>query len=461
MSAEEEARRRLDEATQAAAAADKKAMAGSYSEAHRLYVLALTRLKAAESRSPSNKEAINAKFMETLAKTNEIAAKLDRPPYSPDDISADIKSTTARIQIPPAAPPPSGIAYPELLSYPDPTSTHSEIPAAGSAQASGSGSTSTEESKKRRHHHRSHSGRKAEQFNLSEHIVKIADYKKVKVLGHGSFGSVYCAQERSSGKLVAVKILQTEFLNQEDQVAFLREVENLVHAAHPAVLKFVGFSLRCSDEEPCPAIVTEYLPNGSIQDILDGKRKINATQKLIILYGIAEAMRYLHDRLDIVHRDLKPGNVMLSAENEPIVGDFGLSKIMKERKMRQSMVSGSPVYMAPELMERKEYTNKVDVYAFGIMAYEIVTGILAYDDIATVQELVTQVCMGLRPLIPKAVPSNYSSLMVKCWSADVQERPSFKEICKMYRDGMLNLAGADMEAFQAYVKKLSESRRSK
>ena len=295
---------------------------------------------------------------------------------------------------------------------------------------------------------------KSMEATLSDHVVKIKEYTKLKNLGRGSFGHVYCAKRTSTGELVAVKILNTEFTSPDEQVAFLREVESLARANHPAVLRFKGFSLRVAEDEPCPAILTEYLPNGSLQDLLDRKKKFNATQKMIALYGTAEAMRYLHDELSMVHRDLKPPNVMLNANNEPIVGDFGLSKLMTQTLMRQSMCSGSPVYMAPELMDRKDYTNKVDVYSYGVMTYELITGILAYDDVNSIQTLVAKVVSGVRPKFPKGVNSAYKELIVQCWDADPNERPSFAQICTFFKEGKFATPECDMEKFQEYVRKL-------
>ena len=295
---------------------------------------------------------------------------------------------------------------------------------------------------------------KSMEATLSDHVVKIKEYQKLKNLGRGSFGHVYCAKRTSTGELVAVKILNTEFTSPDEQVAFLREVESLARANHPAVLRFKGFSLRVAEDEPCPAILTEYLPNGSLQDLLDRKKKFNATQKMMALYGTAEAMRYLHDELSMVHRDLKPPNVMLNANNEPIVGEFGLSKLMTQTLMRQSMCSGSPVYMAPELMDRKDYTNKVDVYSYGVMTYELVTGLLAYDDVNSIQTLVAKVVNGVRPRFPKGVNPAYKELIVQCWDADPNERPSFAQICTYFKEGRFATPECDMEKFQEYVRKL-------
>ena len=288
---------------------------------------------------------------------------------------------------------------------------------------------------------------------LSDHVIKIKDYRKVKSLGRGSFGHVYSAKKVSTGEMVAVKILNTEFTSADDQVAFLREVESLARANHPAVLKFMGFSLRAGDD-PCPAILTEYLPNGSLQDVLDRKKKFTPTQIMIALYGTAEAMRYLHDELSMVHRDLKPPNVMLNADDEPVVGDFGLSKLMTQSLMRQSAISGSPVYMAPELMDRKDYTNKVDVYSYAVMAYELITGILAYDDIASIQTLVTKVVHGTRPKFPKTIEPAYKELITQAWDPDPECRPSFAEICEWFIEGRYATANCDMKMFKAYVRKI-------
>jgi serine/threonine protein kinase len=284
--------------------------------------------------------------------------------------------------------------------------------------------------------------------------VQISDYDRVRGLGQGSFGAVYCARKRGTEELVAIKTLSANIAATDDQRSLIREIESLAKANHPALLRLIGFTLKCSDADDYPAILTEFLPNGSLQDVLDRKRaRLNATQKMIALYGIAEGMRYLHGELGIVHRDLKPANVMMNKDNEPVVGDFGLSKLIKAPKMRQTAVAGSPVYMAPELVLGQEYSGSADVYAYGFVAFEILSETLAFDEVQSVEQLKQLVLKGIRPRFVEAIPRNYRNLITAAWDQAADSRPTFAQICQMFKDGALNIQGADLRKFAQYVQK--------
>jgi serine/threonine protein kinase len=118
-------------------------------------------------------------------------------------------------------------------------------------------------------------------------------------------------------------------------------------------------------------------------------------------------------------------------------------------------MAGSPVYMAPELFEDKEYTDKVDVYAYGVMAYEILTDSLAFAEVKTPNALRAKVLSGGRPSIPSSVPKPWASVMKSTWTMNEADRPSFSEIARMFRDGKLNLPGVDVKVFKQYVDKIA------
>ena len=124
---------------------------------------------------------------------------------------------------------------------------------------------------------------------------------------------------------------------------------------HPSIIRFIGFSSTNFHHEPKPVIITEFLPNGSLYDILELERKSlidfdwNSTRKLIIIYGIASAMDHLHFN-NIIHRDLKPANILMDEFLCPKVGDFGLSKGIDNTVNSTTEIKGTPPYMSPNLM---------------------------------------------------------------------------------------------------------------
>ncbi|KAK8845896.1 hypothetical protein M9Y10_020824 [Tritrichomonas musculus] len=272
------------------------------------------------------------------------------------------------------------------------------------------------------------------------------DYELLdKTLGEGSFGTVYIAENIKDHQLYAAKVINTNTgFDGREQMVFLRESLLLHKLDHPSIVKFKGINLKSFDDEMKlqPTIITEYLAHGSLKENLD-KEKIsladsnwNATKKYVTLLGITDGMRYLHRR-GIVHRDLKPENILMDSNFYPRICDFGLSRCFSEslRNSMQLTMSGqigTPLYMAPEILRGEEkYGSAVDVYAFGIIAYEIVTGKVPYYELGeniSPFNLVMKVMSGYRPTFSEDAPEKMRELIEKCWSENPCDRPSFDEI---------------------------------
>ena len=224
----------------------------------------------------------------------------------------------------------------------------------------------------------------------------------------------------------------------------IRETTILHKLDHPAIVKFYGINFHDFDDpsQLAPTILTEYLAKGSFKDVLKkaecglADHDWSATKKHICLLGIADAMRYLHAK-GILHRDLKPENILIDGDYRPRVADFGLSRCFSQalsRSMQLSMTGqiGTPFYMAPELFEDEgHFSTGIDVYAFGILAYEIVSGQEPYKEKGksiTLPNLVRKVLAGQRPKFVDGITDPMWELITRCWSKDHNERPSFDEI---------------------------------
>ncbi|KAK8849325.1 hypothetical protein M9Y10_018697 [Tritrichomonas musculus] len=272
------------------------------------------------------------------------------------------------------------------------------------------------------------------------------DYELTKeCLGHGAFGTVYVAKSKKDDTNYAIKIIKTEGgFNGDQQMQLMRESMILRELHHPSIVQFIGINFQSFNDPNKlePSIITEYLPNGSLKDILDKEKRSLAvsdwtpTKKYISLLGIANAMKYLHQK-KIIHRDLKPQNILMDCNFYPRVCDFGLSRCLPDsysKSMDNAMTSdiGTPLYMSPELLRGEaEYDSSVDVYAFGILAYEIVTGKEPYYELGPKVSrfvLANKVMSGYRPIFSNETTEKMIGLITKCWSDNVTERPSFDEI---------------------------------
>lgn len=281
-------------------------------------------------------------------------------------------------------------------------------------------------------------------FNTKNYVLN-----KRKRLGRGNYGIVY--QVSKVGKpdeIYAAKIIDVDKkFDGDDQMLIMRESVTLSTLDHQSIVKFYGISFRSFEDEAIlqPSILTEYVPNGSLMDILEKERKghttvdWSATKKCICLLGVANAMKYLHEH-GILHLDLKPENILIDGEYYPKVCDFGLSRcfpqsLTKSMRLATQSKVGTPLYMAPELLENREkyeYSSGVDVYAFSMIAYEICSGKAPFSELGDItnSELKRRILGGYRPKFTEFVTENMRKLLQKCWSGTIEDRPSFKEIFK-------------------------------
>ena len=281
----------------------------------------------------------------------------------------------------------------------------------------------------------------------------------VKVIGNGAFGSVYLVKDANTNALFAMKVIKCAIMNEQQQQYLMREIGIMRKAIHPALLRLTGFSLP-SDKSPDATILTEFMTNGSLFAMLQSERRRqaprewNATAKTKIIIGVAAGMRYLHS-LDIIHRDLKSENVLLDEKLEPKIGDFGLSKVVQGNDAKANTQRlGTPLYMAPELFRNAPYDHKVDVYAFGMLTFEVVTGINPFADLSNPMALGMKVVQGVRPEIPSTCPEPYRRLIEVCWSQEATARPEFSRVVEMLLDDEFMLPGSQRESVREYRRRV-------
>ncbi|GAB2291902.1 Serine/threonine-protein kinase sty46, variant 2 [Dionaea muscipula] len=243
-------------------------------------------------------------------------------------------------------------------------------------------------------------------------------------LASGSYGDLYkgtyCSQE------VAIKVLKPERLNADLQKEFAQEVFIMRKVRHKNVVQFIG---ACT-KPPSLCIITEFMSGGSVYDYLHkqkGTFKLPSLLKVAI--DVSKGMNYLHQN-NIVHRDLKAANLLMD-ENEVVkVADFGVARVKAQTGVMTSE-TGTYRWMAPEVIEHKPYDHKADVFSFGIVVWELLTGKLPYDYLTPLQAAVGVVQKGLRPTIPKNTPPKLAQLLERCWQQGPVMRPDFSEILEI------------------------------
>ncbi|KAL9442453.1 hypothetical protein AB3S75_020877 [Citrus x aurantiifolia] len=270
--------------------------------------------------------------------------------------------------------------------------------------------------------------------------IKNDDLEEVRELGSGTYGSVYHGKWRGSD--VAIKRIKASCFagkpsERERLIAdFWKEALLLSSLHHPNVVSFYGIVRDGPDGSL--ATVTEFMVNGSLKQFLQKKdRTIDRRKRLIIAMDAAFGMEYLHGK-NIVHFDLKCENLLVNMRDpqRPVckIGDLGLSKV-KQQTLVSGGVRGTLPWMAPELLSGKSHmvTEKIDVYSFGIVMWELLTGDEPYADMHCASIIGGIVNNTLRPQIPTWCDPEWRSLMESCWASDPAERPSFSEISQRLR----------------------------
>ncbi|KAI3675669.1 hypothetical protein L1987_85261 [Smallanthus sonchifolius] len=198
------------------------------------------------------------------------------------------------------------------------------------------------------------------------------DFSPANKLGEGGFGPVYKGT-LGDGRVIAVK--QLSVASRQGKTQFMAEIATISSVQHRNLVKLCG----CCIEGDKRLLVYEYLENKSLDQLLFGEKRLslNWATRFEICLGIARGLAYLHEesRIRIIHRDVKASNVLLDADLNPKISDFGLAKLYDDKKTHMSTrVAGTIGYLAPEYAMRGRLTEKADVFSFGVVALEIISG---------------------------------------------------------------------------------------
>ncbi|KAH0791766.1 TKL family protein kinase [Histomonas meleagridis] len=283
--------------------------------------------------------------------------------------------------------------------------------------------------------------------SLSKYIVKLSDFRLGKTLGAGPSGEVIYAFHSPTGKICAIKKLILRKLEGKHLKQFCRELEVLVRLDHPNILPFMGWTSKFPY-----AIVTEFAENGSLYAALRQKKhtKLTPTMKTKIAIGIANGMAYLHQK-GIMHRNLKSSNVLLNRNYVPMIGDFGLSRDESDEAQFMTKEVGSPHWMAPELFVGGKYDNKVDVYSFGILLWEMLTETTPFHGLSGLEIGAAVTKQNLRPQFPSDTPKQFSQFIEDLWQADPTKRLTFSQILRRFTHKKVMFPGTNVNDIDLFL----------
>ncbi|XP_031131788.1 cold-responsive protein kinase 1-like isoform X1 [Ipomoea triloba] len=210
-------------------------------------------------------------------------------------------------------------------------------------------------------------------FSYAELRAATNNFGQVNKIGRGGFGTVYKGTLKN-GRRVAVKALSAQ--SKQGIREFLTEIETVSNARHTNLVELIG----CCVHENNRILVYEYLENRSLDRVLFGQSgavKLEWHTRAAICVGTARGLTYLHEEVEphIVHRDIKASNILLDKDYTPKIGDFGLAKLFPDNITHIStQIAGTCGYLAPEYVLAGQLTMKADVYSFGVLILEVVSG---------------------------------------------------------------------------------------
>jgi serine/threonine protein kinase len=217
--------------------------------------------------------------------------------------------------------------------------------------------------------------------------MQLGPYEVQELVGRGAMGLVYRAYHQGLNRAAAVKVLQALAPDPDAVQRFRREAQAIAHMRHPNIISLYDFG----ELEGTPYMIVEYVGGGSLADRLQ-QSPLAPVDAVRLLQGIAAALDYAHG-LGVVHRDVKPANVLMSADGTPILGDFGLAKLLQSGSVRTltGMTTGTPAYMAPEQVMGAAVGPAADRYALATVAYELLAHRVPFSGEGVLEMLYAQV----------------------------------------------------------------------
>ena len=272
---------------------------------------------------------------------------------------------------------------------------------------------------------------------------------KVKPLGKGSFGAALLIRRKSDGQLLVVKEVNMAKMNSKEREEARNECRILQQLSHPNIVRYYEHLER----NGVLYIIMEYADGGDLHSKM--KRHPAGLPEDVCLHYFAQiclAMDYLHSR-HILHRDIKTMNVFLTSSGAVKLGDFGIATVLRNTMGMANTVCGTPYYFSPELCKNKPYNNRSDVWAMGVVLYELATGKHAFDG-NSMQQLMQRILKTNAPPLPTTFSRDFRAMLDNCLQKDPLRRPNMKQLLTLepVRSALVKLEQALMLATQCKVR---------
>ncbi|OCT95893.1 mitogen-activated protein kinase kinase kinase 12 L homeolog isoform X1 [Xenopus laevis] len=252
--------------------------------------------------------------------------------------------------------------------------------------------------------------------------VPFEEIQDLQWVGSGAQGAVFLG--KFHGEEVAVKKVRDI---KETDIKHLRKLK------HPNIITFKGVCTQA----PCYCILMEFCAQGQLYEVLRAGRKVTPSILVDWSMSIAGGMNYLHLH-KIIHRDLKSPNMLITYDDLVKISDFGTSKELNDKSTKMSF-AGTVAWMAPEVIRNEPVSEKVDIWSFGVVLWELLTGEIPYKDVDSSAIIWGVGSNSLHLPVPSSCPDGFKLLLRQCWDSKPRNRPSFRQILLH-----LDIASADV-----------------
>jgi serine/threonine protein kinase len=254
---------------------------------------------------------------------------------------------------------------------------------------------------------------------------RIGEYLVSRLIGEGGMGKVYEAEERLSKRRVALKVLRPELARSEDgRRLFLNEMTILAHLDHPNVVR----CLACQEVDGELVMALEFLEGPTLRQVLADRGRLSWTEAAALVVQIAAGLGAAHRQSPpIVHRDLKPENVIVLPDGRVKVMDFGIAKVLEAMRQGTTHSVGTLQYMSPEQIDAGDVGPRADLYALGLVFYELLCGQPPFTS-ASPRELLNLHCTAVVPPLPdhvrRGLPKGVERLVFQLLEKRAEDRPA-------------------------------------
>lgn len=259
--------------------------------------------------------------------------------------------------------------------------------------------------------------------------MELGKFEILEELGRGGFGTVYKARDKALNRLVAIKVLHPNLVNDPAFLGrFRQEAQIAANLDHPNLVPVYDYG----EDEGRYFIVMGYMPGGSLKDLLKNKGSLTKERALEILQQISAGLAYAHKK-GVIHRDLKPGNILFDDEGKARVSDMGFAKILQSDSSMSMSTSGglvgTPAYMAPEIWKGEASTAAVDVYSSACILVEMLTGKPLFDGDSTPVVILKH----LQPVnLPETLPEGWKPVISRALEKEPGKR--FESVEQLVRE---------------------------